>query len=75
MSSSGRFLDDAQATTDDNVQLAIKQIVSGTFDGTLVFKGGNRVCSDCGKPIPAQRLKVNPQAKLCVPCKTIREKK
>jgi phage/conjugal plasmid C-4 type zinc finger TraR family protein len=27
-----------------------------------------RICEDCGNPIPAARLKVNPQATRCIGC-------
>ena len=27
-------------------------------------------CADCGEPIPAKRLKANPQATRCVECQT-----
>ena len=32
------------------------------------------ICEDCGQAIPAERLAVRPQATLCLPCKTRRER-
>lgn len=32
-------------------------------------------CSDCGEPIPAKRLKANPQATRCVECQEKYERK
>jgi DnaK suppressor protein len=31
------------------------------------------ICQDCRKPIPMERLKVQPDAVLCVPCKSRQE--
>lgn len=44
---------------------ALKRIEDGTFG----------VCSDCGSLISKTRLKVVPQARLCVKCQEKREKK
>jgi DnaK suppressor protein len=32
-------------------------------------------CLDCGEPIPAKRLKANPQATRCVTCQTLAERR
>ncbi|MFA6290216.1 MAG: TraR/DksA family transcriptional regulator [Victivallales bacterium] len=32
-------------------------------------------CADCNEPIPAKRLKANPQATRCVECQTLAEKR
>ena len=34
-----------------------------------------RYCLDCGEMIPVARLKAEPDAVCCTPCKSIREKK
>tara|TARA_B100000686_G_scaffold354462_1_gene464858 strand:- start:2436 stop:2780 length:345 start_codon:yes stop_codon:yes gene_type:complete len=31
------------------------------------------VCEDCGEPIVAKRLALNPTQRLCVPCQSVRE--
>jgi DnaK suppressor protein len=35
----------------------------------------NRECEDCGKTIPANRLKANPAARRCIECQTRKEKR
>jgi len=42
-----------------DIEHALEKIVKGTYG----------VCDDCRKPIAAERLKVVPQASLCLDCK------
>lgn len=37
--------------------------------------GSDGICSDCGEPIPAKRLKANPQATRCVECQVLAERR
>ncbi len=45
------------------IERALGQAQSGSYG----------VCEDCGQPIDPERLKIFPQATLCVPCKGKRE--
>lgn len=42
-----------------DIEHALEKIAKGTYG----------VCDDCGKPIASERLKVIPQASLCLDCK------
>ena len=35
---------------------------------------GNGICIDCGDPIPAARLKIDPGFRRCIACQTRQEK-
>ena len=48
----------------DRVNIALARIEKGTY-GT---------CANCGKNIPAERLKALPYADLCIDCKALEEK-
>ena len=44
------------------------------LDETQELDGDVVVCACCGEPIPLERLKVLPNATLCVDCKAVLEK-
>lgn len=43
------------------IDLALDKLTTG---------GKYGICRNCGKPIPAERLAIIPEAQYCVPCKT-----
>jgi len=47
------------------------------IDGALlkIESGSYGTCESCGNAIPMQRLQIKPDAKLCVKCKELAEKK
>jgi len=57
-----------RATDEQKALYIIDEALRRTEDGTY----GN--CSQCGKSIPRTRLKVIPQADLCIDCKKMNEK-
>lgn len=57
-----------RATDEQKALYAIDEAIKRVEDGTY----GN--CLQCGKAIPKTRLKVIPQAELCIECKKINEK-
>ena len=38
-------------------------------------RGGYGICEQCGQPIDAERLRILPETRLCVKCKSQQEKK
>lgn len=57
---------DRSAAAMNRIELAVNRIRSGTFDGC---------CGECGEPISAERLAVEPCASTCVDCKKLKEEK
>lgn len=53
-------LNDNERQMLEDIEYTLKKIDHGTY-GT---------CENCGKPIPATRLKALPVARLCVPCQS-----
>lgn len=63
----GAAVDDAQQRRDLN-ELACVQAALRRLDG-----GSYGDCSDCGEPIPLQRLLVQPAAVRCAACQAVHE--
>ncbi|MEN6619993.1 MAG: TraR/DksA C4-type zinc finger protein [Smithella sp.] len=57
-----------------SVAVALSIIHNGNDEDPLIINGV-RCCLDCEKPIPLRRLKLQPNAKWCVPCQTKNEKR
>ncbi len=38
-------------------------------------RGAQGICESCGEPIPAERLEILPEAKLCIACQRRRERR
>lgn len=66
-------LDQAHAATTETEALATRQVLASRL-ATLaraaekLREGTHGLCDDCGRPIPAARLRAMPEATLCVPC-------
>jgi DnaK suppressor protein len=66
--------DQAQANDELFRDAALKEHLAEVKRAASIVKRklvhAGRSCLDCGKPIPAKRLKANPAAIRCVPCQT-----
>lgn len=49
----------------DEIELALRAAEEGTYG----------ICEVCGQPIDPARLKIMPEATMCVPCKTATERR
>ena len=49
----------------EEIDAAIEQAEAGTYG----------VCESCGEPIDPERLKIMPEATMCVPCKSVAERR
>ncbi len=47
----------------DEIEAALERMHEGSYG----------VCEDCGKPLPMERLRAIPYARLCISCKAIEE--
>lgn len=55
--------------------LAIENARKPQNQTELVLDGDTVICACCGVPIPQERLRVEPNATLCVECKTLMERR
>jgi phage/conjugal plasmid C-4 type zinc finger TraR family protein len=62
----GDIIDKAQQNDELFRQASLEKHFAKTRTGVLPYAPTN--CADCGKPIPAKRLKAEPQATRCVDC-------
>ncbi|MCE5184632.1 MAG: TraR/DksA family transcriptional regulator [Planctomycetaceae bacterium] len=71
----GDEIDRAQAATEVYQEAALLAHKRRTPPARIVpLNGGARDCLDCGKPIPAARLKALPNAIRCIECQNKKER-
>ncbi len=59
-----------------DLERALKRTLMAAHSNDEPFYiGGVRCCRDCEEPIPAERIRANPQAARCVACQARKERR
>lgn len=73
---SGEGFADAAATTAERTErMGVVDTLKGQLDDVeralkRIEEGAYGICSNCGNPIPPERLEARPESTLCVACKS-----
>lgn len=66
--------EEADEAEEEGLELGVKQVLKERMEDIeaaleKIIKGGYGKCEQCGKDIPMEVLRVNPESRLCKDCK------